>query len=168
MIGELHPDKPKNALPVAVAAVLSAKGILLIQRAQQPFAGLWGMPGGKVHAGEHLDEAIRRELREEAGIRTRFDGLCGVVTERLMSGRELRGHYLLLVCRLRALSVDVRPSPEGLLEWMPVPALPAFKDEIIPSDLLMLERLVLREPRQSFYRCVVAERRGAYRVKRFD
>jgi ADP-ribose pyrophosphatase YjhB (NUDIX family) len=167
MISRANPARPP-ALPVALAAVFGPKGILLIQRANQPFAGRWGLVGGKVHAGEHLDDAVRREVREEAGIAARFDRLCGVVTERLLRGRRVTAHYLLLVCRLQALSSDVRPSREGLLEWLPVRGLRAFQDDIIPSDRLMLERLVLREPGQCFYRCDVAEREGRYRVLRFD
>ncbi len=42
--------------------------VLLIQRDLEPFAGRWALPGGFVHVDETLDEAVRRELREEAGL----------------------------------------------------------------------------------------------------
>jgi 8-oxo-dGTP diphosphatase len=43
--------------------------VLLIQRKLQPFQHSWALPGGFVRIDETLDEAARRELEEEAGVR---------------------------------------------------------------------------------------------------
>lgn len=46
--------------------------VMLIQRDGEPYAGSWAMPGGFVEPDEDLEDAARRELREETGIEDVF------------------------------------------------------------------------------------------------
>jgi len=53
-----------------VAALIEFQGKLLVcqRRRGDRFELLWEFPGGKVHAGETLQAALARELREELGV----------------------------------------------------------------------------------------------------
>lgn len=82
----------------AVGAVCVRHGrLLLVQRARDPGAGLWAVPGGRVERGESVPAAVLRELEEETGLRGRVDGFCGVA-ERHMDGH----HYVIFNHWVRA------------------------------------------------------------------
>jgi len=49
------------------AAIFDGEALLLLRRVDD-FPGLWELPGGSVEVGERLDEALRREVREETGL----------------------------------------------------------------------------------------------------
>jgi ADP-ribose pyrophosphatase YjhB (NUDIX family) len=55
---------------VGVAGIIIGddRRLLLARRANAPAAGLWAFPGGRVELGERLEDALRRELREECNI----------------------------------------------------------------------------------------------------
>ena len=72
-----------NAKPfrLAVRAVIrdDAGRCLLVRRSafNKSFVGQWEWPGGKVDAGEAFEDALRREVREEAGLEIEILRLAG-------------------------------------------------------------------------------------------
>lgn len=60
-------DRQRPALTVDLA-VRAGGRILLVERARDPFAGAWALPGGFVDAGERVEAAARRELAEETAL----------------------------------------------------------------------------------------------------
>jgi A/G-specific adenine glycosylase len=68
---------PKTAIPhydVTCGLIYNNRGELLIakRRDEDLLGGLWEFPGGKVEAGETLEECLTRELYEELGIRVQI------------------------------------------------------------------------------------------------
>ena len=62
---------PAFAVTVDVVILTMSEGllqVLLVCRGEEPFEGMWAIPGGFKRPGETLDEAARRELREETGV----------------------------------------------------------------------------------------------------
>jgi 8-oxo-dGTP pyrophosphatase MutT (NUDIX family) len=66
-VADLHVEP--GAAPVVAAVVCRGGRYLLGQRpVEKRHGGLWEFPGGKVHDGESMLEAVRRELAEEMGL----------------------------------------------------------------------------------------------------
>ena len=64
---------PAFAVTVDIVIFTMVEGelhVLLVQRGQQPFQGMWAIPGGFKLPGETLDEAAARELFEETRVST--------------------------------------------------------------------------------------------------
>lgn len=60
----------RKVVDVAVGVLMQADGrFLLTSRPEgKVYAGYWEFPGGKLEAGETVEQALRRELQEELGI----------------------------------------------------------------------------------------------------
>lgn len=77
---------------VGVGGVVMHEGaLLMVERGRPPRAGQWAIPGGKLHWGERLEEAVAREVEEETGLRVE-------VGELIWSGQTIGPdwHFILL------------------------------------------------------------------------
>ena len=59
----------RAVVDVAVGVLMQGQAFLLTSRPKgKVYAGYWEFPGGKLEAGESVEQALRRELQEELGI----------------------------------------------------------------------------------------------------
>lgn len=111
---------------MSLAVVLRVSGgaleVLLWQRAREPFAACWALPGGILSPGETLEESILRHLEAKVDVRdvAHLEQL-GTYSrvDRAPDGWELATAYLGLV----PLGSDPRVPADTA--WQPVDTLPA-------------------------------------------
>jgi ADP-ribose pyrophosphatase YjhB (NUDIX family) len=76
---------------------------LLVERGRQPLKGCWSLPGGLVETGEHLKDAVAREVFEETGLRVK-PAATFEIFERIIRDASGRAeyHYVLVdyVCKV--------------------------------------------------------------------
>lgn len=99
---------------VAVGVLMRADGAVLL--AQRPpgkaYAGWWEFPGGKLEAGESVEQALARELHEELGITVR-EARPWVVREHVYPHAHVRLSFL----RVSAWSGEPQAREGQALAW---------------------------------------------------
>ena len=81
-----------NSAPCVSALVEDDDGrVLLARRAVEPYRGLWDPLGGFLEEGEHPEDALRRELLEETGLRCEPVRFLGVWMDVYGDAPEARG-----------------------------------------------------------------------------
>jgi 8-oxo-dGTP diphosphatase len=117
----------KTAAHAVLAAVFQVRGArlqaLLWQRAKEPYARAWALPGGSLSDVETLEESARRHLAEKVDVRDlshleQLETLSEL--DRNPARRELATAYLGLV------PVGVDPQIPADTRWHPVDDLPAL------------------------------------------
>ena len=125
-----------------LAAVLQVRDgrlqALLWQRAREPYAGAWALPGGVLEPDETLEESMRRHLASKVDVRE-VSHLEQLETRsepaRNPEIRELATAFLGLV------RSDADPELPGDTRWHPLDELPALAFDHEPILLAARERL---------------------------
>lgn len=68
----------RSPAAAVATAVLRGREVLLVQRAIEPYRGLWGFPAGYQEYDESPEQAAVRETREEAGVEVELRGVLDV------------------------------------------------------------------------------------------
>jgi len=121
----------KQRLAVMCYAQYGNKVLFLLRR-KEPFAGFLVPPGGKVEKGEEIENAIRREFREETGLELNELKLKMVTTE---EGPE-NYDWILFTFVGKVDSDKTIECNEGELTWID-------KDKMLEENLSTIDRLLI-------------------------
>ena len=80
-----------NPIPVVDVIIQQDSEVLFAKRKKEPFKGYLGLPGGFVNIGETIEEAARREVKEETSLDIELTDILGVYSD---PQRDPRGHIM--------------------------------------------------------------------------
>ena len=132
-----YPDAPI----VGVSALVIHKDkVLLVRRGKDPDKGRWSIPGGVIETGETIENALKREIFEECGVKIRVKKLLNVVEKIFFDSQEKpEFHYLVLSYLADYLEGDIRPASDVLdVKWV-------GKEDIEKLDVIFSVLKVLKE-----------------------
>ena len=133
-------EKPSVTADVAVLRIVETPEIMLVQREDPPFEGMWALPGGFMEMEETLEEAARRELTEETGIKAgemiRFETYD-------KPGRDPRGRTITQVFVMiwkEPMGIPQAGSDAKTVAWYSLSELPelAFDHDLIIRDVISM------------------------------
>ena len=123
----------KNLPRIKVTAGILCRGdkVLLAQRPEEKYQGLWEFPGGKIEEGETPEQCLHRELKEELSIDCQVGDLFKV-TEWEREDKVIVLHTYWIS------SFDREPQAieHKELKWI-------SKDELVEEDLLPADRALV-------------------------
>lgn len=136
----------KKILPVVIAGVFHNEKLLLINRKKAPYNAKWGLIGGKIEFAETIQEAIIREIKEEAGISVKWQGIKAVFNERLKDNKgNIINQFLIFLCETKTDTFGGEEQEEGKIKWFCKEELLEIKADIIPSDWYMIENFFIKK-----------------------
>jgi len=132
---EATDTRPHVEVAVGILQRGSDSAVLLAQRPEgKPYAGWWEFPGGKLEAGESVEDALDRELYEELGVRITACRVFDAVEFSYPHAR-VRLHFRLVT----AWSGEPRAREGQALAWQQPGAITV--SPLLPASLPVIERL---------------------------
>lgn len=122
---------------VTTDAVIVKEGkIVLIKRKNDPYKGMWALPGGFVDYGERVEDACVREALEETSLNVELLALLGVYSA---PDRDPRGHTVGVIYIARPSGGELKAADDAAEAKWHDPAEPvelAFDHGQIYADAL--------------------------------
>jgi len=108
-------EYPSAPLVGVGGLVIDGTRVLLVKRKNPPAQGEWSIPGGLVHLGETLKEAVAREVLEETGLTVNVDHLVELL-ERIFhdSSEGVKYHYVIADYYCRVVGGNLKSGSDAL------------------------------------------------------
>jgi colanic acid biosynthesis protein WcaH len=143
----MYPDKESDYSPsvlydqiikcmpiVSVEALIVMDGALLfLRRNNQPAKGEWWFPGGRIRKGESLEEALRREVKEETGLEVSSYKLINVYSRVFPERHDIAIAYL-CKCKKGKVKLNNEHSEYRLFKIMPIGLNPYLLETVRDSQ----------------------------------
>jgi len=119
----------KQPVPAVAAVIIREGNILLVKRGVEPSKDMWSIPGGSVHWGEPLQEAVKREVREETGLEIEVGRIAGVFD---LIARDEAGkasfHYVIVDFLAEPVGGTLRAGDDASeARWVPVEEVDSYE-----------------------------------------
>ena len=113
-------EYPKFPLVGVGAVIVRDKEVLLIKRAAPPKEGYYSIPGGLVEVGERVEDAVRREVYEETGLKIEIEKLIAVMDNIIKDeGGRVKYHYILVDYLAKPIGGELRVSSDASdVKWV--------------------------------------------------
>ena len=130
-----YPGRPRVAVG---GIVFKDNRVLLVRRGNPPAEGQWSIPGGSVELGETLQQAVEREIHEEAGIVVRAGEPIYVFDTITQDGSgEVRFHYVIVDLAAEFVSGELRSGDDAQeARWVSADELTALRASKRTVELL--------------------------------
>ena len=114
-------------LTVDAVIIFEKEKLVLIRRKNPPFKGDYALPGGFVDIGETVEDACKREAKEETNINVKIKKLIGVFSD---PERDPRGHTVTIAFLCEPKTKKEKPKAQddaASLELVPLTKVASLK-----------------------------------------
>lgn len=139
-MSSLGREYPKQPIVSVGALVLKDGKILLVKRANEPGKGRWSIPGGVVELGERLEDAVKREVKEETNLDVSVGKMLDVVEVIRRDGMgNVVFHYVIIDYIASVVGGELFPSSDVEdARWVTI-------DEALNMDITESLRMMLKK-----------------------
>jgi ADP-ribose pyrophosphatase YjhB (NUDIX family) len=113
----MYPEQPVAGIG---AVILKDAQIALIQRGNEPGRGKWTIPGGLVELGEHLEQTVIRETKEEVSLDVVNPTLLDVVDNvDIDIDGKIKYHYVILEYFVQVIGGNLKADSDAIdVQWV--------------------------------------------------